>query len=266
MKTIYYIIGFVSTLLGIVAILIFVAIFLAKKEAISENITIALIAALSTIITITGSIFTNRFLTNEQLRKEKEMEFLKIKREFYHEYLGYFLIGMAYHNAGLMWTNEAKENEKNLLLLKMRLPLYSSQEIVEYFEKSYTGQAGFSELFTLIRKDLMNSNLSKFDDLAKISIHLPNIVIDSSIQSQLDQMKLDYEKFKKSELFSEFVKIITDGSIIIGIQQNNENHITLNKLRMEKVIDFRPENNVFILSLRGNNYLNLYKMDQLYSK
>ena len=267
MKNKYYTIGFIISLFVVGAVLVCLTIYLANILSLPEKIVIALIAALSTIVTITGSIFTNRFLTSEQIRKEKEMEFLKVKSEFYHDYLELFLMRLSYMNSGLLWTKEALENERKILIYKMRLPLYASQEVIEFFEKSNSSQADFSRLYELIRIDILNSSLREFENLGTISVHLPNIPIDNSLQMQLDNMKAEYEKFKQSALFNEFVKFISiESNLSSGVIQNNDNHIVLNKLRMEKILDYKQEINIFTLSLRGVNYLKLYKLERLYKE
>ncbi len=178
----YFTKGFIISLLLIVTAIVCLTIYLVNVISLPEKIVIALIAALSTIVTITGSIFTNRFLISEQIRKEKEMDFLKVKREFYHDFLEFFLIHLSYMAKGQSSTNEAGENEKILLIYKMRLPLYASQEVIEFFENSNSNQSNFSELYRLIRIDLLNSNLTEFKNLGNISVHLLRNFIDDSLQ------------------------------------------------------------------------------------
>jgi hypothetical protein len=174
---------------------------------------------------------------------------------------------LSYLNSELLWTKEALENERKILIYKMRLPLYASQEVIEFFEKSNSSKADFARLYELIRIDILNSSLKEFKNLGTISVHLPNIPIDSSLQLQLDNMKADYEKFKQSALFNEFIKFISNESnLSSGVIQNNDNRIVLNKLRMKKTLDYKQEINTFILSLRGNNYLNLYKLEKLHKE
>ncbi|MEM9831875.1 MAG: hypothetical protein AAF944_14635 [Bacteroidota bacterium] len=265
----WYTIGFVIiVILCMMGGLVFMTKYLVESSNISEKIIIALIAALSTIFTITGSILTNRLLTNEQIRKEKEKEkeFLKIKREFYHEFSEPFLMSFAYKNSGLLWTKEAIENKNKFLINKMRLPLYASQDVIEFFEGINKGQSDFSELFTLIREDILDSDLKEFKNLEKVTVHLPAIQIDSSLQSQIDKVKSDYGQFKSSELFDDFIKIFSTESAINGIPQTQDNYVILNKLRMEKLLEYSHDLNVFTLSLRGKNYYDLYKLERLYSK
>ena len=126
---------FICILIVMGLALAYTVMHLSQYSSIKENVLIALIVALSAIITITGSVLTNRLVANEQLRNEKEMEFLRIKREFYHEFLGQFLMQMAYHNQRLLWTDESKENEIKFLINKVRLPLYASKELIEHFAK-----------------------------------------------------------------------------------------------------------------------------------
>jgi hypothetical protein len=266
MKNNYHTIVFIVVLLIIGSGLVCLTVYLAECRNLSEKIIIALIASLSTIVTITGSIFTNRLLTSEQIRKDKEMEFLKIKREFYHEYLELLLMRIAYMKHDLLWTNEAKENENNILINKMRLPLYASQEVIEFFEVLNQSQSDFSELFTLIRKDMTNSSLKDFKNLEKVTVHLPTIQIDENIQSQIDKMKSEYNEFKKSKLFNDFVEIIQPVYPSSGITQNSKNSILLNKLRMEKLLEYNANTNAFTLSQRGKNYVNLYRLEKMYEQ
>lgn len=266
MKRFLVICGFITLLILLGIILVYTVDVLAKKDYITDKVLIALIASLSAILTITGSVFTNKFLTNEQLRKEKSMEFLKIKREFYSEYVELFLMRITYMNSRLLWTDEAMENERKLLINKMRLPLYASQDLIEFFERSYLGKTDFSEFFELIRRDLSNSNITEFKNLKQISVHLPNIVINSSLQKQLDKVEKDYKEFKDSKLFVEFEKILLDGSYKNGIKQTNDNMIVISKLRIKKILDYNYVTNTFGLSMMGFMYLDNYNREKLYNQ
>jgi hypothetical protein len=144
------------------------------KESFSETIKISLIASLTAIISIIGSVFVNQHLSNENSKQQRAVEIRIIKQEYYHKFTESFLLKMTYLNQPD--TQKYLEADRIFCLEKNRLPLYASQEIVELVESVARGaNVNFTTLFDLIRKDLCRNDFIEFSELKEISVTLPKI-------------------------------------------------------------------------------------------
>jgi hypothetical protein len=173
MKKIWPLILFV---LAIIA-LIFYTIELNRKtpDIIDEKIIISLIGSLTAIITVIGSIYVNKLLSNENSKRQRALEIRKTKQEYYHEFTESFLLRIAY--LPNQKSKEFKDSDRKFCIEKNRLPLYASQEIIEYVDEVASGKsmtADFKTLFDLIRKDLLNDELKEFQDLKSLNVTLPS--------------------------------------------------------------------------------------------
>lgn len=145
-----------------------------KPKSVDSVIIISLIGALTAIITVIGSVYVNQLLTTENAKQQRAVEIRKIKQEYYHRFTESFLLRIAYLLN--QKSIEFKEADKTFCLEKNRLPLYASQEIVEYVEEVADGKnltADFKTLFEMIRKDLKNDDFADFDKLKHLSVTLP---------------------------------------------------------------------------------------------
>jgi len=173
MKKIWPLILFVI----LIIVLIFYTIELNRKtpDLIDEKVIISLIGSLTAIITIIGSIYVNKILSNENSNNQRILEIRKTKQEYYHEFTESFLLRITYlPNQN---SKEFKDADKKFCIEKNRLPLYASQEIIEYVEEVASGKtltADFKTLFELIRKDLLNDELKEFKNLKSLNVTLPS--------------------------------------------------------------------------------------------
>lgn len=163
-------------ILIILLLLIISSIILNQTDnfTISDNIIIALIGSLTTIITIIGSIYVNQMLINENSRQQRLLEIRKIKQEYYHKFTEAFLLRLTYLRN--MKSKEFKESDLKFCLEKNRLPLYASQELIEYVEEIASGKsqkADFKTLYKMIRLDLNKEGLKNFKNLQNLSVTLP---------------------------------------------------------------------------------------------
>ena len=173
MRKIWPLILFVITLI----LLIFYTIELNKgtPDTVDEKIIISLIGSLTAIITVIGSIYVNKLLSNENSKQQRALEIRKTKQAYYHEFTESFLLRMAY--LPNQKSKEFKDADKTFCIEKNRLPLYASQELIEYVDEVASGKsltADFKTLFELIRKDLLNDELKEFDNLISLSVTLPS--------------------------------------------------------------------------------------------
>ena len=145
-----------------------------KPESVDTAIIYSLITALTAIIAVIGSIYVNQLLSIENSKNQRAMEIRKVKQDYYHKFTESFLLRMAYlPNQN---SKEFKDADKAFCLERNRLPLYASQEIVEYVEEVATGKnqrADFKTLYEMIRRDLKNDSFSDFNNLKQLSVTLP---------------------------------------------------------------------------------------------
>lgn len=146
-----------------------------KPETVDEKIIISLIGSLTAIITVIGSIYVNKLLSNENSKQQRALEIRKTKQEYYHEFTESFLLRMAY--LPNQKSKEFKEADRKFCIEKNRLPLYASQTLIEYVDEVASGKsltADFKTLFELIRKDLLNDELKEFENLKTLNVTLPS--------------------------------------------------------------------------------------------
>lgn len=144
-----------------------------KPGVVDDKIVIALIGSLTAIITVVGSIYINKQLSNENAKQQRAVEVRKMKQDYYHRFTESFLLRITF---SLNETSpEFLEADKIFCIEKNRLPLYASQQVVELIEKVANGKsdADFKLLFEMIRKDLKNDEFKDFTDLNELSVTLP---------------------------------------------------------------------------------------------
>lgn len=173
MKKIWPLILFVIAIIS----LFFYSVEVNRKtpDLIDEKIIISLIGSMTAIITIIGSIYVNKLLSNENSKQQRALEIRKAKQEYYHEFTESFLLRIAY--LPNQKSKEFKDADRKFCIEKNRLPLYASQEMIEYVEEVASGKsltADFKTLFELIRKDLLNDELKEFQNLKNINVTLPS--------------------------------------------------------------------------------------------
>eukprot|EP00831_Metopus_contortus_P072058 TRINITY_DN65804_c0_g1_i1.p2 TRINITY_DN65804_c0_g1~~TRINITY_DN65804_c0_g1_i1.p2 ORF type:complete len:219 (-),score=48.64 TRINITY_DN65804_c0_g1_i1:7-663(-) len=153
----------------------------------------ALITALTAIITVIGSIYVNQSISAENTRNQRLVEIRKMKQDYYHRFTESFMLRMAY----ILNQNstEFKEADKTFCIEKNRLPLYASQEIVEYVDEVASGKnltADFKTLFELIRKDLNDDTSVSYTHLT-----LPTILL---VQISVVAVSLKKKKKKQNSI------------------------------------------------------------------
>jgi len=145
-----------------------------QNNSVDDKIMISLIGSLTAIITVIGSFFVNQFLAVQNSREQRAEEIRKMKQTYYHNFTESFLLRIAY--LPNMKSTEFSDADKTFCIEKNRLPLYASQEIVEYVEKGASGKElnmDFKTLFELIRNDLKSDDFKNFENLSNLSVTLP---------------------------------------------------------------------------------------------
>jgi hypothetical protein len=135
------------------------------------TLAIALIASVTAVGTIIGSIYVAQTTSLLNAVATRNQESRNLKKEHYHNFLESLSDKLAHTNS----SNQIKKQEiaQKFCIEINRLKLYASQELVEWIEKSqepeYNKESDFSELFVLIRNDLCTDDFKKFKELPTIA-------------------------------------------------------------------------------------------------
>jgi len=112
------------------------------------------------------------YLKDSKLQRNAEA--IKIKQDYYHTFLEALSIKFSHLNSVV--TEEAILANQKFCIEINRLPLYASQEVVE-FVNNFAGGGNapdFKDLYTLIRKDLCSDTYDSFQSLSQIHFQIPN--------------------------------------------------------------------------------------------
>ncbi|MCF2908299.1 hypothetical protein L1285_08175 [Pseudoalteromonas sp. DL2-H2.2] len=112
------------------------------------------------------------YLKDSKLQRDAEAR--QIKQDYYHMFLEAVSIKFSHHND--MESEDAISANRKFCVEVNRLPLYASQEVVEFVSKFAGGGKApeFTELYEVIRKDLCSNAYSGFDNLAQFHFQIPN--------------------------------------------------------------------------------------------
>lgn len=112
-----------------------------------------------------------RYLSDTKLQKNSEAR--KIKQDYYHIFLESLSVKLSHLNK--MHTEDAILANRKFCIEFNRLPLYASQEVVEFLSKNTkdTKALEFTELYELIRKDLCSDTYDDFENLLSFPFQIP---------------------------------------------------------------------------------------------
>lgn len=133
----------------------------------SDTIIVAIIGAITAILSILGSVF----ITKLSAKQQKASEIRTLKQEWYNRFLEAFAEKMSYANNG---TPLPKNVNAKFCLEFNRLPLYASEEVLNLANSivENPNQPIFS-LYSAIRKDLCNSKYNDFKSVSKFYFQVP---------------------------------------------------------------------------------------------
>lgn len=175
---------FLRILAIIIFIMMIIMLYKITNSNISDNVAITLITSLGILLTIIGSITIVQMTSKSNLKEQRAMDIRKIKLKYYHKF-------MESYNNKLMYSSELTKNnlsiQKKLAKLDEafnlevnRLPLYASQEVVEFIENAKdttdNKDTTFGKMYELIRKDISNDEFNEFEKL-NISHSVPKFIV-----------------------------------------------------------------------------------------
>lgn len=142
-----------------------------------KEIKIALIGAAATVLTILGAVKTTRDTNASNAALQRAAEVSRIKQQYY---TGFF---EAFWKKNIVSHTEPKnhtaqmEAAYNLSIEYGRLPLYASQDFVEFVcraVKNPNDVAGLARMYELMRDDLVSDKYSTFKNLKLDTVLLPD--------------------------------------------------------------------------------------------
>lgn len=106
-------------------------------------------------------------------RLQRNAEARKIKQDYYHMFLEAVSIKLSHINR--METEEGILANRKYCVEVNRLPLYASQEVVDFVSQSAGGDKApeFTALYEIIRKDLCSDTYDEFNNLSQFYFQIP---------------------------------------------------------------------------------------------
>lgn len=134
----------------------------------SDTIIVAIIGAITAILSILGSVF----ITKLSAKQQRDSEIRTLKQEWYNRFLEAFAEKMSYVKNG---TTVPKNVNAKFCLEFNRLPLYASEEVVNFANSIVENpNKPIFDLYSAIRKDLCNSQYSEFKSVSTFYFQVPN--------------------------------------------------------------------------------------------
>ena len=150
------------------------------------EIIVALIAAGATVLTIIGSIVAVKVTSNSQIKEQKIAADREMKRKYYNAFIEAFTKKLFYINKPDCM--EKIEAEMTFVLEANRLPLYASEEMIQFIERIKNPQIAketkMEEFLVILRKDLCENSFDNFSDIKEITLTMPNSVIYTDLNGR----------------------------------------------------------------------------------
>jgi hypothetical protein len=161
-----------ALIFGMLAVILFDLSFAlwATFGNLADTLAIALIASVTAVGTIIGSIYVAQTTSLLNAVATRNEETRNLKKVHYHIFMETLANQLAHTNS----SNQIKKQEidQKLFIEINRLKLYASQKVVEWIEQSQKPKSNqgsdFSEFFMLIRDDLCTDGFEKFKELPTI--------------------------------------------------------------------------------------------------
>ena len=150
------------------------------------EIIVALIAAGATVLTIIGSIVAVKVTSNSQIKEQKIIADREMKRKYSNAFIEAFTQKLFYINKPDCM--EKIEAEMTFVLEANRLPLYASEEMIQFIERiknsTIAKETKMEEFLVILRKDLCENSFDNFSDIKKITLVMPNRVIYTDLNGR----------------------------------------------------------------------------------
>ena len=144
-----------------------------------NEIIIAIIAAVATVTTVIGSIIATALTNNSQQEQQRIEAVRDMKRTYYNSFIEAYTRKLQF--VAKPDSPEKIEAEMQFMLEVNRLPLYASQEMVEFIsamhDETTAKNTSTSDFFVIMRRDLCSNNFQPFDNLKETPISLSNKVV-----------------------------------------------------------------------------------------
>ena len=117
-----------------------------------------------------------KITSNSQIKEQKIAADREMKRKYYNAFIEAFTKKLFY--IGKHDCIEKIEAEMTFVLEANRLPLYASEEMIQFIEKIKNPQIAketkMEEFLIILRRDLCENTFENFSDIKGISLVLPN--------------------------------------------------------------------------------------------
>lgn len=148
----------------------------------TEMIIRTAIGSLTIIVSIIGVSMTN----SAQLKQQRFEAAREIKRTYYNQFIEAYTNKLQFYNK----PDSLEKVEAEIVFVQEvnRLPLYASQEMVEFvnsmWDKENATLASTSEFYDIMRRDLCSDEFLPFENLEEFPMAISNNVVVLDLNGQ----------------------------------------------------------------------------------
>lgn len=150
-----------------------------KENAKKFDKTQILVSVITAIFAIVSSIIVTSISYDNQLEQQRIEEARETKRTYYNEFIEAYTNKLSFVDKPD--SPEKVEAEMKFVLEVNRLPLYASQEMVEFINSMWDNEkatmTSTSEFYDIMRQDLCSDSFLPFDDLDAFSMAISEKVV-----------------------------------------------------------------------------------------
>ena len=120
------------------------------------------------------------------IKEQKIIADREMKRKYYNAFIEAFTKKLFYINKPDCM--EKIEAEMTFVLEANRLPLYASEEMIQFIERiknsTIAKETKMEEFLVILRKDLCENSFDNFSDIKEITLTMPNRVIYTDLNGR----------------------------------------------------------------------------------
>ena len=159
------------------------------------EVQVAVIAGLFALVSIIPSVYMSNENNEAQAALQRAEDVREMKREYYDDLTEAFVTQLMYQDAD--GTVEQVEARQNFLLAASKVPLYASEEMVQFIESMKNPETakntGVENYYIIMRKDLCSDAFSAFEDIQTLTIYITDDVLVTDENGKKTVLKKDKE-------------------------------------------------------------------------
>ena len=145
----------------------------------STEVKVALITMIGVCITVFGSIVATNYVNKGQLEQQRIDAVREMKQTYYNQLIEATTTWQEY--AQKPDSVEKAEAKMKFMEEANRVPLYASQEMVEFMEKikdpKVAKDTSMTDFFIIMRADLCSDDFEDFSEIETVNMAISDIVV-----------------------------------------------------------------------------------------